>query len=285
MKVSGFTFIRNARKFDYPVTEAIRSILPLCDEMIVCIGRSDDDTLEMIQMIASDKIKIVHSVWDDSLRHDGRVLAVETDKAFDALSPDADWAFYIQGDEVLHEQYIPVVQQAMNDYKDNPAVEGLLFNYIHFYGNYHYTGDSREWYKHEIRIIRNDKTIRSYRDAQGFRKQGRKLRVKAIDAVIYHYGWVKNPYFQQAKINNFTQLYTEKAVVPADSLYDYSKVNSLALFGGTHPHVMHERIGRQDWDFVFDIKRKNFSLKDRLLYSIEKCTGKRLFEYKNYLII
>ncbi|MDR0729221.1 MAG: hypothetical protein LBF19_03735 [Prevotellaceae bacterium] len=285
MKVSGFTFIRNARKFDYPVTEAIRSILPLCNEMIVCIGRSDDDTLEMVQAIDSDKIKIIHSVWDDSLRHHGRVLAVETDKALDALSPDADWAFYIQGDEVLHERYIPVVQQAMNDYKDNPAVEGLLFNYVHFYGNYHYTGDSREWYKHEIRIIRNNKTIRSYRDAQGFRKQGRKLRVKAIDAAIYHYGWVKNPCLQQAKMNNFTQLYTAKAVVSADSLYDYSKINSLALFNGTHPHVMHERIGRQDWDFVFDIKRKNFSLKDRLLYRIEKCTGKRLFEYKNYIII
>jgi glycosyltransferase involved in cell wall biosynthesis len=285
MKVSGFTFIRNARKFDYPVTEAIRSILPLCDEVIVCVGRSDDDTLAMVEAIGSDKIKIIHSVWDESLRRDGRVLAVETDKAFEAVSPDSDWALYIQGDEVLHEKYIPTVRQAMSDYKDNPAVEGLLFNYVHFYGNYHYVGDSREWYRHEIRVLRNDRRIRSYRDAQGFRKQGRKLRVKAIDAAIYHYGWVKNPCFQQAKTSNFSQLYTGKATVADESLFDYSKVRSLAQFEGVHPQVMLDRIGRRDWDFVFDISRKNFSLKDRLLYGIEKCTGKRLFEYKNYTLI
>jgi hypothetical protein len=96
MKVSGFTFIRNALKYDYPIVEAILSILPICDEFIVAVGNSDDDTLALIQMIDSKKIKIIQTVWDDSLRANGEVLAIETNKAFKAISPDSDWAFYIQ---------------------------------------------------------------------------------------------------------------------------------------------------------------------------------------------
>ena len=285
MKISGFTFIRNAQKFDYPIVEAITSILPLCDEMIVCVGNSADDTLAMIEQIPTDKIKVIHSVWDDSLREGGRVLAIETDKAFDAVAADSDWAFYIQGDEVVHEKYLPVIREAMEKYKDDKDVEGLLFNYLHFYGNYHYIGDSREWYGREIRVIKNNKNVRSYRDAQGFRKFNKKLHVKPIDAAIYHYGWVKNPYLMNAKQSNFQSLYSEKITLKADELYDYSSVKSLTLFNGTHPQVMQSRINKQDWDFQFDIKKKNFSFKDRLLYFIEKKTGKRLFDYKNYRII
>ena len=115
MKISGFTFVRNAVKFDYPVVEAILSILPLCDEVIVAVGNSDDDTLGLIQSIDSPKIKIIETIWDDSLRKGGQVLAVETDKALAAVSPDADWCFYIQGDEVVHEQYLPIIKQAMEE--------------------------------------------------------------------------------------------------------------------------------------------------------------------------
>ena len=93
MKVSGFSFIRNAIKFDYPIIEAINSILPLCDEFIIAVGSSDDETLRLIKSINSDKIKIIETIWDDSLRLGGRVLAVETDKAIAAIDKNSDWAF------------------------------------------------------------------------------------------------------------------------------------------------------------------------------------------------
>ncbi|HEX4851584.1 MAG TPA: glycosyltransferase family 2 protein, partial [Puia sp.] len=207
MKISGFTFIRNAVRFDYPITEAIRSILPICDEVIVSVGNSDDGTLQLIESIQSSKIKIFQSVWDDSLREGGKVLAAETDKALQHVSPDSDWCVYIQGDEVIHEKYYPAIFDSMNKWRDHPEVEGLLFKYMHFYGSYDYIGDSRKWYDHEIRIIRNDPAIHSYRDAQGFRKNGKKLKVKPVDAFIYHYGWVKHPSHQFEKINNFVKLW------------------------------------------------------------------------------
>ena len=185
MKVAGFTIIRNAIKFDYPVVEAITSILPICDEFIVAVGNSEDGTLQLIKNINSPKIKIIETVWDDSLRQGGQVLAIETNKAFDTISKDVDWCFYIQSDECVHEKHLASIKEAMQKYKDDKQVEGLLFNYIHFYGTYNYVGNSRRWYRKEIRIIKNDKSIRSYKDAQGFRKtDNSKLHVKPISTEI-----------------------------------------------------------------------------------------------------
>lgn len=288
MKISGFTFVRNAVKFDYPIKESILSILPVVDEYIVLVGNSDDDTLALIESIRSPKIKIVHSVWDDTIVTGGTVLAVETDKAFAEIAPDSDWAFYLQGDEVVHEKYHDTIRKAALKYKDEQQVEGLLFKYEHFYGTYDYVGDTRRWYNREIRIIRNDKKIRSYLDAQGFRKEGRKLNVKLIDAYIYHYGWVKHPHAQKTKRNTFETLWGGGEVAPVadDEFFDYmSDAGSVKKFTGTHPAVMQDRISKQNWQFEFDPKYKNLSFKDQFLHFIEKTTGKRLFSYKNYRII
>ena len=290
MKVTGFTFIRNAIKFDYPVVEAITSILPICDEFVVAVGNSEDGTRELIAAIDPQKIRIVETVWDDSLREGGRVLAEETNKAFDAIGSDADWAFYIQGDEVMHERYLDVVRDAMKRYKDDPNVDGLLFNYAHFYGSYDYVGDSRQWYRKEIRVIRNDKSIRSFRDAQGFRKRDNsKLRVKAIDAWMYHYGWVKHPKFQSAKAQNFNRYWHDDGWVEKniskEELFDYSNISSLKHFKGTHPLVMQSRIASKNWQFAFDPTRRKLPLKHRVSNAIERFTGYRVGEYKNYIVV
>lgn len=290
MQISGFTFVRNAIKYDYPVVESITSILPVVDEFIVSVGNSDDQTLSLIQSIPSPKIKIVESTWDDSLRSGGRVLAVETDKAFSHVSENSDWAFYLQADEVVHEKYHQTILQAANKYKDQLNVEGLLFNYLHFYGTYDYVGDTRRWYDKEIRIIRNDKNIRSYRDAQGFRKNDRKLNVKQIDASIYHYGWVKHPQLQQHKRENFGKLWSDAEQTESDkqkqNLFNYvNDADSLVKFTGTHPQTMLQRIKDKNWQIEFDLAKKKLSFKDWLLYKIEKLSGKRLFNYKNYRTI
>ena len=290
MQISGFTFVRNAIQYDYPVVESIMSILPVVDEFIVSVGNSDDQTLSLIQSISSPKIKIVESIWDDTLRSGGRVLAVETDKAFSHVSENSDWAFYLQADEVVHEKYHQTIIKAANQYRDQLNVEGLLFNYLHFYGTYDYVGDTRRWYDKEIRIIRNDKSIRSYRDAQGFRKNDRKLQVKQIDASIYHYGWVKHPELQQHKRENFGKLWSDAEQTESDKqkqdLFNYvNDADSLVKFTGTHPQTMLQRIKDKNWQIDFDLAKKKLSFKDWLLYKIEKLTGKRLFNYKNYRTI
>lgn len=289
MKLTGFTIARNAVKFDYPIVESIKSILPICDEYIVLVGKSEDETLELIKSINDPKIKIYESEWDENLRKGGLVLSVETNKAKELISPNTDWCFYLQADEVVHEKYLDVIINNMNKYLKQFEVEGLLFKYIHFYGNYNYIADSRKWYRREIRIVRNDKYIKSWKDAQGFRKNGEKLKVKLIDAYVFHYGWVKNPYHQMEKNKSFQKLWhsDEKVseILGSNDLYDYSKIDSLKIFDGTHPAVMNNRINNVNWNFSFDIAKKNMSLLNKLLYKFEEFTGLRPFEYKNYKII
>jgi len=293
MKVSGFTFVKNAVKYGYPVVESITSLLPIVDEMIISLGDSEDETNELIGSIKSDKIKIIHSVWDNSLREGGKVLAVETNKAMDAVSPDSDWLFYIQADEALHEQYHPVILDAMKKYAADKKVEGLLFHYHHFYGSYKFIGDGRSWYSKEIRVIRNDKRIRSWLDAQGFRLDGRKLNVKLIDAYIYHYGWVRNPVAMQKKYADFSNLWNEGEsheqrmieLKKRSTEFDYSNIDSVSHFSGTHPSVMLDRISKSNWKINFNPATKKLSFKSRLKHIVEKLTGWRPGEYKNYKVI
>ena len=289
MKIAGFTIIKNAVVNDFPIVEAIRSILPMVDEMIVLIGDSGDETIALIEAIGDPKIKIHHSVWDKNLRKGGAVLADETNKAFRLISDASTWAFYIQGDEVIHEKYHPAIRAACEQYAFDQDVQGLLFKYKHFYGTYDYVGDSRKWYAHEIRIIRNNKAITAYRDAQGFRIGKTKLPVALIDAAVYHYGWVKSPE-QMRKKQKESSVYWHndqqmEKIISSPDYYDFSGFDSLEKFTGTHPAVMLDRIQRKNWVIDLDVSKKKFSIKNKVLYYFEKLTGIRHFDFKNYKII
>lgn len=291
MKVSGFTFIRNAVRNDYPVVEAITSVLPLCDEFVIALGDSTDETEALIKGIGSDKIRIVPTVWDESKRLGGEVFAEQTDIAFHAISPDADWAFYIQGDECIHEKYLPLIKKEMEDNLTDARIEGLLFKYLHFYGSYDYYGHSRRWYRREIRLLKNISGIHSYRDAQGFRLNGRKIRVKLIDAYVYHYGWVKPPEGLKNKLLNFNQFYHDDAWItanlPATYQFDYKNADRLLHFEGSHPWVMKKRIEAVNWKLDIDLKKlhKKMTFRRKLLQKIEDLTGWRVSEYRNYKIV
>jgi len=290
MKVAGFTFIKNAVQFDYPVVESIRSVLPLCDEMIVAVGDSTDSTRDLITGIGSDKIRIIDTIWNDALKEGGAVLADETNKAFHAINSDPDWCLYIQGDEVLHEQYHDNVRKAMQQWKDDPQVDGLLFKYRHFYGSFDYVANSSKWYRNEIRIVRHNPSIYSYRDAQGFRKgNDEKLRVKTTDAYMYHYGWVRPPQTMLDKVKNFENYWgedpglIERVAVQHSNNFDYSRIDSLEKFTGTHPKVMQERIDKMNWKFDYDLSYNKTTFKESFKQLVEKITGRRPFDYNNYI--
>ncbi|MBK8968063.1 MAG: glycosyltransferase family 2 protein [Saprospiraceae bacterium] len=317
MKVAGFTFIRNALLYDYPVVEAITSILPVCDYFVVAVGKSDDETLDLVRGIADPKIHILETVWDDSLREGGRVLAEETNKAFDAIPAEYDWCFYIQADECVHEKDLPAIRAGMERWLNDPATDGLLFHYRHFYGSYDYVGVSRRWYRREVRIIRNNKQIRSYRDAQGFRlspaflspallspglkawakkgwaKKGagkaEKLHVRQLDAHIHHYGWVKHPAAQQRKQVVFNRLWLPdekvRELVGDAEVYNYAGTEPLERYDSTHPAVMLPRIRAVNWKFEGNPEAVRWSWKDRLSRTLEAYTGWRPGEYKNYVLL
>lgn len=290
MQVAGFTIIRNALKYDYPVIEAISSILPICDVFYVGVGNSEDDTRKLIESIASDKIRIIDTVWDDTLREGGKILSIETNKVFDQIPKDYDWCFYIQSDECVHEEDLPKIKEAMERYKDDASVDGLLFEYKHFYGHYSYIGIGRRWYKNEIRILKNNKRLRSYKDAQGFRTlDDKKLRVKKTNAFIYHYGWVKSPQAQQAKQNSFHKMWHDDAWmknnIPEVEEFDYNNIDLLGLYQGSHPKVFEHRIKNANWTFKYNKTKVKTNVKYRFLFWVEKLTGWRIGENRNYKIV
>jgi glycosyl transferase family 2 len=252
MKVSGFTFCRNAVKYDYPVVESIRSALPLCDEFIVNVGRCDDGTLELIESIGDPKIKIVESVWDESLRKDGLIYSQQTNIALSHCK--GEWAFYIQADEVLHEDDLPALQRSMAEHGRDPMIKGLLFRYLHFIADYWSTNP---WFYHKaVRIIRNNGEIESCGDAVGFHftrtqqylQSGPKEWLAHSGARMFHYGWVKDPKTMLEKKREQASVYHGSNLPPAAAkelsgeTFRFVDYAVLKEFSGSHPAVMHGRI-------------------------------------------
>ncbi len=288
MRVVGFTILRNGLLMDYPFREAILSALPLCARFIVSVGQSDDETYLVVQELARQHptIEVRQSVWDLSKRQGGSVLAVETNKVLDNLPP-TDWVLYLQADEVIHEDDYEAIGRAMQENLADERVEGLVFDYVHFYGSYEWVGASRRWYRREVRVIRPWPDIRAYRDAQGFRRGGKKLRVRPANARIFHYGWVRPPQQQAHKLRHLHRYWhddqwIEKTLQDGFS-YDLSQL--LRRFKGTHPAVMQARIAQPQWEFPYDPARVRLPWKERLLNWIERHTGWRIGEFRNYRLL
>ena len=309
MKISGFSFVRNGVSLYYPVAESIRSILPICDEFVVAVGKGNegDRTREVIEAIGDPKIRIIDTVWDESHFKRGAVNSRQSDIAKAACT--GDWLFYLQADEVVHEKYLPVIKARCEALLNQKAVEGLLFRYKHFWGDYSRYLDSRAWYSQEIRIVRNLPEIHSWHSAQSFRSFDfyespwqtsgtRKLRVAKVDAEIYHYGWVRPPHLMQTKRKALISVHagvkeTEAQFLSEPTAFNYGQIDRLPKFNESHPAVMEELIGRMDWrnELVSAADsasvHKHERLKYRLLTFLEKRVlgGYQLFGRKNWKLI
>lgn len=299
MKISGFTMVRNAEKLYYPVKESIQSVLPVVDEFIVALGKGDDDdkTRAKILSIGSEKIKIFDRIWHEEDFVRGKVMADETNFALSQCS--GDWCIYLQADEVVHEDDLNIIRDACIKNDENTMIDGFLFKYHHFWGDYEHYLPFHGWYKNEIRMIRNHRAIYSVKDAQSFRKGNDEyLVVKEINARIFHYGWVRPPKCMQTKKNQIDSIYhgTEainrvSGLLPNE--FDYGALGNIPLFKETHPSVMNEFRTKFDWTDKLNYsheanllrpKFKHEKVKYRLMSWIENRlnSGRDIFGYSNW---
>lgn len=307
MKISGFTMCRNADKFYYPIRESILSVLPMVDEFVVALGKGDEDdsTEEIIRSIGSDKLRIVHTEWDIKAFPYGTVHAQQTDVAKSHCS--GDWLIYVQADEVIHERFHAEITSACHRYHMDKSVEGFLLDFVHFWGDYAHYQNSHSLYNKEIRVVRNLPQLHSWESAQSFRmiedfdgrsyrkKEGsRKLRVKHIDAAVYHYGWVRPPEIMVQKMNELDRIHSHPAP-RFNGLIDYGDLSRLPTFKGAHPEVMAERIAAFDWPvkhaeverFTSTSVMRHQRLSSRLLTWIETrlLGGRQIMSHRNYTLI
>jgi hypothetical protein len=317
MKISGFSMGKNALKLYYPMRQAVESILPLVDEFVVALGDSDADdrTRQEILAIGSEKVRIIDTVWDIERYPRGMEHAHQTDIAKQHCT--GDWLFYLQSDEVVHEKDLEKIRARCSELLHDDAIEGLVFRYRHFWGDYNHLRDSHCWYRKEIRIIRNRPDIHSWESAQSFRRipgfdginyrqqEGTfKLKVAPVDAEIYHYGWVRPPAVMQNKIKVFSMNHRGRASVEKqiaehkyDRVFDYGNLSMLTRFQGTHPTVMEAWISRFDWKAQLrfsgparclnPVKAKHDRKKYRVISWIERRLpgDRRLGEFRNYILL
>lgn len=302
MRVSGFTLVRNGTAFDYPYLESIRSLLPLVDELVVNVGIGDDDTLARVRALGEaegqGKLRIFESEWplsDPEKKKGGLILSEQTNLALDRCT--GDWCIYLQADEILHEGDHPALRQALSRADERPEVEGLLFDYVHFYGSFDVIQQSRSAYRREVRAFRRASGARSVGDAQSFRKgDGGKLAVLRSGTRVFHYGWVRTPEAMREKTFFMDQLYhggydadAERSRTPhTGENYRYKRFWGLRPFSGTHPATMRERIAAKGWHWDLGGSPLAWSFKDGKKVSLdllERVTGVRLFEYRSYRLI
>jgi hypothetical protein len=294
--------VRNATKYYFPIKESILSILPIVDEFIVALGNCDpnDKTRKVIESIKSDKIKIFERIWSEKDFKDGKIFALET--TFALSQCNSDWCFYLQADEVIHENDLPLIKNVCEKFQNSPQVDGFLLRYHHFFGDYMHYLPFHGWYKREIRIVRNYRNIYSYKDAQSFRKnENEKLNVWPIEARIYHYGWVRPPHLMQSKkkeqdsIHN-GQTETEVAYEKAPISFEFGTLGKLPIFKGSHPKVMEKLISEIFWQNHLNYtksgilkrqKMKHEKLKYRIITTLENFfnNGNDIFGYKNWNIL
>ena len=253
VSISGFTFCRNAVAFDYPIVESIRSILPIVDEYVVNVGRCDDGTLDLIRSIGDPKIRIFETEWDETLRRDGIIFSQQTNLALARCK--GDWAFYLQADEVVHEDDLDSILRSLERNHPRREVLGLLFRYLHFKGDY---SSVDPWSYHwEVRVIRNDGRLQSIGDACGFGrvhdpgsrnlKDGPRRHLARSGARMFHYGHVKDP----AVLVRKKRYQASRQVLPESEqrmldreAWEFETYDILKEFRGTHPAVMVERVSR-----------------------------------------
>lgn len=317
MKISGFTMGKNALKLYYPMRQSVESILPLVDEFVVALGNSDEDdiTRAEIAAIGSDKIRIVDTTWDIEKYPRGMEHAHQTDIAMNLCT--GDWLFYLQSDEVVHERDLETIRKRCEELLDDQEVEGLLFRYRHFWGDYEHVQDGHCWYRKEIRIVRNKPEIHSWESAQSFRKIPEfdglsyrqqagtfKLRVADVDAEIFHYGWVRPPRVMQSKIKAFhtnhrgrENVAKMEAAHQFDRIFDYGNLSKYTAYKGSHPAVMKPWMAAFDWKEQLrfsgpiqsqnPFKSKHDKPKYWVISWIEKnlLGGRRLGEFKNYILL
>jgi hypothetical protein len=286
--VSGFTIVRNAVKLDYPIVPAIRSILDICDEVVVNVGRSDDETRDLVAGIGDPRVRILDSVWD--FARGGGTLAFETNRVMAACA--GTWGVYIQADEVLHESGATLIRERMCQCDGEPRVEGLLVDYLHFYGDFDTVATDRHWYRREVRVVRLGGDVHSYQDAQGFRVGAgeRRVRARATGARMFHYGWARPQESVREKLVASQEIFTEAVDRLGRRVARGGELNWTPLlrrFAGGHPRAAQSWIAarRAAWAGSTVGPRRLRPAHLRLYLSdwIERLTGRRPFEYRNYV--
>lgn len=213
-KFSVYTIIKDAIRQDYSVLEAINSVLPIADEVIINCGDSSDGTTGLIHKAYDgfDKVKIFERKWA------GR------DKGIQFLTEESNWAkdqcsneiaMYLQADEVYHEDDLPKILDAVKTLNERQDLVGAIYKWRHLDGDYATLNPTS--YPAEVRLIKRGQ-LKSIGDAQSMGIEvGDKVNLLNVmhfqhlllntDIRVFHTGWAREPKKMLDKLVSFDSFY------------------------------------------------------------------------------
>jgi len=188
-KVSVCFVIRNGLLQGYPFWESLSSALPFADEIVISEGFSTDDTYKYIMKFAEmhgDKVRVFRDDWKRHKSGCGEVITKISNIAMSRC--DAEWIYYLQADEVIHEENAPFVRNIATYHSHE--FNAVSFPFYHFIDSWKPLEKGRA-YDEAIRMVKNDKAISLIGDGWNFGGAIQPICPAGLSPKpIYHLGWV-----------------------------------------------------------------------------------------------
>lgn len=205
MTLGGTIFGYNVVSQDYSYEAAIQSLKDACDFVIVLDAGSTDNSQEELKKFEDDKCRVVLLDGQEWKEQKGKEkLAYFTNRALDLL-PEVDWHLNVQMDEVIHEDSIPFIRQAIEyaevDRFAQPFPEGFLCRRHHLwrdpYSMLNVVQSRKPASTEIVRLARP--SHRSVGDGEGL--ECAPFNLEFLDKIeLFHTGYVRDPYIMKKKV-------------------------------------------------------------------------------------
>jgi glycosyltransferase involved in cell wall biosynthesis len=255
MTLGGNVCIRNGIDLDFCWRESVKSLLPVCDVVVICDGCSDDGTQEEIREWAKTEPKIQLCVYDWPYpKGDIEFWVKWLNYARDHLH--TDWHIQLDADEILSEKSYAEVLSRKTNYKHTLWCK-----------RYNFWRDHRNLIPSGVAL--SDRVVRMaptevWLPSDGPHPPGH-IGHKAIEMAvhsnieIFHYGFLRkrDALFKKDKgllemfLNTTDDRMTEVEKRPGNWMEDIKGVewiNSLVHYGGEHPKVIHEWLKQRGYN-------------------------------------
>jgi hypothetical protein len=241
--ISAFLITHQCILLDYCLEATINSALAFCDDIYINDGMSTDGTRDLLYNLRDahgrDRVKL----WEREWAHDRKMWTDEKNFLLDKISNNA-YVFAIDADEVIHENDMPTIKQAVSH-----KCPAMSFDVIHFYGRPTHYIEGVNWYKQHTRLWHQSTGIKLVHMAGGCAddvmwpdgKPAHWWGAYRIGARIFHYGNCRDPRALGMKSKKADDLYQNSSEyvggkVAEPRSFDYGFETSGAKpFTGTHP--------------------------------------------------
>lgn len=245
--ISGYLPLRNGNSLDYHWRECVASLLPVCDEVVICDSDSDDGTTESIEQLARQEPKVRRINWPfthpvgDYFFHDRWVNFARGHLGF-------NMALYMDADHVIGPESYPSIRESA------AKKECRYFHYVYFWGDPQHTvpwgneisvqlSPTEFWWPSQNTIPPDEVNIRAL------------ATMPDPAMVIYSYSMLRKREALFAKCRAWGQyiegIADDEAINKAEStgrpLEEFYPGKEIREFKGTHPPAIHQWLLDRGW--------------------------------------